>query len=570
MLKENFQYLNKILTKKEYFYLYIYFIFSILIGILETIGVGILPAFFSVLIDKNILINKFNFNENIQNIVINFFDKDNLIMFLCIGIVIFFIFKSIILFFFGFFDAKLTRDFKVSISSQLFKIYINKNYLFHSINNPIILGRNISSEVNTTVAHMKSFLIIIKESIQLILIFSLLLFANLKVTTTIFALFLLLGIIYIKFFGKKMRQKSEIAFYERGHKSKIIHQILNAIIEVKIYNRENFIIKKFIASIKKEFQSKMFLDVVNKIPKIFIEIFIVSMVCFTIVVCVRMGFNIEAIISIIALYFFAALRSYPAFNSFLQQKMALINGKISIEKLANEFEKSKLNSNSQKLKNSISNFKKSIEFQNVKFDYPNREKTLNNISFKILKNTLIGIKGETGSGKSTVIKIIMGLLYPDSGKILIDGKELNKSENNLKDKISYVPQNFYIMDDTILENIIFSEEKNKPNYKKISKATKLSQLDEVINSLPDGIDTVVGSTGKLLSGGQAQRLALARALYQEREILILDEFTNALDSNTEKLVIENILNLKKSKTVIIISHNSDILKFCDQIIEIKR
>lgn len=569
MFKENFQYLNKILRKKEYIYLNTYFIFSILIGILETIGIGILPAFFSVLIDKNILINKFDFDENIQNIIINLFEKDNLIMFLCVGIVIFFVFKSIILFLFGFFDAKLTRDLKVSISSQLFKIYINKNYLFHSTNNPIILGRNISSEVNTSVAHMKSFLIIIKESIQLILIFSLLLFANLKVTTSIFALFLLFSVIYLKFFGRKMRQKSEIAFYERGHKSKIIHQILNAIIEVKIYNREKFIIKKFIDSIKKEFQSKMFLDVVNKIPKIFVEIFIVSLVCFTIVVCVRLGFNIEAIISIIALYFFAALRSYPAFNALLQQKMALINGKVSIKKLASEFEKSRLESDTQKVKDSISSFDSSIEFQNVSFNYPNRKKTLNNINLKISKNTSIGIKGETGSGKSTIIKLIMGLLQPNSGKILIDGKELNIIENDLKDKISYVPQNFYILDDTILENIIFSEEKNKPDYKKISKITKLSLLDEMINSLPKGIDTVVGATGKLLSGGQAQRLALARALYQDREILILDEATNALDSNTEKLVIENISNLKKSKTVIIISHNSDILKFCDQIIDIE-
>ncbi len=568
MLKENFQYLNKILNKKQYVYLYIYFIFSIFIGILETIGIGILPAFFSILIDKNILINKFDFNDNVQNIIINLLDKDNLIMYLCICIVIFFIFKSIILFFFGFFDAKLARDFKVSISSQLFKIYINKNYLFHSINNPIILGRNISSEVNTTVAHMKSFLIIIKESIQLILIFSLLLFANLKVTTSIFALFLLLSIIYIKFLGKKMKQKSEIAFYERGHKSKIIHQILNAIIEVKIYNRENFIIKKFTDSIKKEFQSKMFLDIVSKIPKIFIEIFIVLLVCFTIVLCVRLGFNIETIISIIALYFFAALRAYPAFNSFLQQKMALINGRISIEKLANEFEKSKLNSDNQKVKSSISDFDSSIEFQNVSFNYPNREKTLNDINLKISKNTIIGIKGETGSGKSTIIKLMMGLLKPESGKILIDGKELSITEDSLRDKISYVPQNFYILDDTILENIVFSEEKNKPDYKKISKATQLSQLDEVINSLPNGINTIVGSTGKLLSGGQAQRLALARALYQEREILILDEALNALDSNTEKLVIKNLSNLKKAKTIIIISHNHDILKFCDQTIEI--
>tara|TARA_E500000178_G_scaffold311475_1_gene327412 strand:- start:4812 stop:6518 length:1707 start_codon:yes stop_codon:yes gene_type:complete len=568
MIKENFTYLNKILTKKEHANLYIYFIFSIVIGILETIGIGILPVFFSILVDDNILINKFDFNKDIQNFIIYLFSKENLIMFLCIGIVAFFILKSLILFFFGFFDAKLTRDLKVSISSQLFKIYINKNYSFHSVNNPVILGRNISSEVNTSVAYMKSFLIIIKESIQLILIFSLLLFANIKVTTSVFVLFLVLSILYVKFFGKKMKQKAEIAFYERGHKTKIIYQILNAIIEIKIYNRENFVIKKFVDSIKKEFQSKMFLDVVNKIPKIFMEIFIVSLVCFTIAICVKLGFNIEAIISFIALYFFAALRSYPAFNGLLQQKMALINGKVSIEKLANVFEKSKYNSDNKNFIKSLFKFEDSIEFQNVSFNYPNRTKTLNNLNLKIPKNTLVGIKGETGSGKSTIIKLIMGLLQPLSGKILLDGEELDISKNNIKDKISYVPQNFYILDDTILENITFSEEISKLDQKKIESSIKLSLLDEVVSSLPKGINTIVGATGKLLSGGQAQRLAIARALYQDREILILDEATNALDSNKEKLIIQNILNLKKTKTVIIISHNSDILKVCDQILEI--
>jgi len=181
---------------------------------------------------------------------------------------------------------------------------------------------------------------------------------------------------------------------------------------------------------------------------------------------------------------------------------------------------------------------------------------------------LVGIKGETGSGKSTIIKLIMGLLQPLSGKILLDGEELDISKNNIKDKISYVPQNFYILDDTILENITFSEEISKLDQKKIESSIKLSLLDEVVSSLPKGINTIVGATGKLLSGGQAQRLAIARALYQDREILILDEATNALDSNKEKLIIQNILNLKKTKTVIIISHNSDILKVCDQILEI--
>tara|TARA_A100001015_G_scaffold260120_1_gene304607 strand:+ start:9364 stop:11091 length:1728 start_codon:yes stop_codon:yes gene_type:complete len=568
MISENLYYINKILDKKERLYLIFYFLFSILVGILETIGIGIIPGFFSILIDKNILINKFDFNESFQDIMIIFFNSENLFLYLCFGIITFFALKSLVIFIFHFFDAKLTRDLKVSTSSKLFKIYINKDYLFHSTNNPIILGRNISSEVNITVAHIKSFLLIIKEIIQLLLIFFLLLFANLKITLVIFFLFVAFGFIYLKIFGKKLKQKSEIAFHERGFKSKIINQILNAIIEVKIYNKENFIIKKFIESIKKEFQSKMFLDVISKIPKIFIELSIVSLVCVTIFLSVKLGYNVEAIIAFVALYFFAALRAYPSINSVLLQNMALIHGKVSIEKLSKEFSKADLNFQKENLDKNF-DFKDSIEFKDVSFNYPKRQDILSNLNLKIFKNTIIGIKGETGSGKSTFIKLVMNLLEPSSGKISIDNLPLASIRNAWQKKISYIPQNFYILDDSFLENILFSEDKKQVEINKVNQILKFCHLDNLVDDLPEGLNTIVGPSGKLLSGGQAQRLAMARGLYQDRDILILDEATNALDKDTEDKILKNILDLKKSKTIIIISHNQKVLDLCDKVIEFK-
>ncbi|MDC1045829.1 ABC transporter ATP-binding protein [Candidatus Pelagibacter sp.] len=570
MFTENINYINKILDKKERFYLIAYFFFSIIVGLLETIGIGIIPGFFSVLIDKNILINKFDFGVGTQSFIINFFNSENLILYLCFGTIGFFLIKSSILFLFNFFDAKLTRDLKISISSKLFRIYINKDYLFHSTNNPIILGRNISSEVNISVAHIKSFLIIIKEVIQLILIFFLLLFANLNITLSIFGIFLILSLIYLKIFGKKLKQKSEVAFHERGFKSKIINQILNAIIEVKIYKKENFIINKFIESIKKEFQSKMFLEIISKIPKIFIETFIVSLVCTIIFFSVKIGYNVEALIAFVALYFFAALRAYPSINSVLMQNMALIQGKISINKLSKEFEKSNLDQNFDNLITEKEfDFQNLIELKNVFFKYPDRNSILKKINIKIFKNTILGIKGATGSGKSTFIKLVMNLLEPSSGVIEIDKIPMKTVKNSWQGKISYIPQNFYILDDTLLENIVFSEEEKKLDLNKIDEILKFCELDIFVKELPKGLSTIVGPSGKLLSGGQAQRLAIARALYQDRDLLIFDEATSALDEDTEKRILKNILNLKKTKTIIIISHNQNVLEQCDQIIEFK-
>ena len=522
---------------------------------------------FSVLIDQNIIINKLDFNDNLQVLVINFLNSEKYFFFLCFGIIFFFLIKSLIILLFNFFDAKLTRDLKVSISSRLFKIYINKDYIFHSMNNPIILGRNISSEVNIAVYHVKSFLLIIKETIQLVLIFFLLLFANLNITLSIFGALLILSLFYIKIFGKNLKQKSEIAYHERGVKSKIIHQILNAIIEVKIYKKEIFILKQFIKSIKKEFRSNMFLDIITKIPKIFIEFLIIALVCSVIFFSVQMGYNMQALISFVALYFFAALRAYPSINGILLQKMALTHGKISINNLYKEFTKIHLDKN--QIPQKQFDFKNNIEFKDVSFNYPDRNNILTKTNIKIIKNSVLGIKGETGSGKSTFIKLLMSLIEPNSGTIKVDNLPLKNIQNSWQEKISYVPQNFYIFDDTILENIVFSEEKTKVNLDKINKILKFCELNNLIKELPNGLETIVGPSGKRLSGGQSQRLAIARALYQGRDLMILDEATNALDEDTEKKILENILSLRKNKTIIIISHNQSVLDKCDQIIEFK-
>ena len=162
-----------------------------------------------------------------------------------------------------------------------------------------------------------------------------------------------------------------------------------------------------------------------------------------------------------------------------------------------------------------------------------RKITLDNLNFEIRKNEIVGIIGTTGSGKSTLIKIIMGLIQPDGGQIIIDNKELKNYKINGK-KIGYVPQNFYILDDTILENITFGEKKEINDFKKIEKVLKQTSLDKFINSLPNKLETIVGSNAKKISGGQAQRIALARALYRDPEILILDEATSSLCKNRNK------------------------------------
>ena len=364
--------------------------------------------------------------------------------------------------------------------------------------------------------------------------------------------------------------KIKLSYFERGEKSKIINQILNAIIEVKLYKKENYFLKKFTSSIGREFHSTMFLDIINKLPKLVIEILIVFLVCSTVIFTYKMQIKIEAVISIIALYFFAALRIYPSINNILLQRLALISGEISINNVSKDFSENLKFLSDNKDVNKIQriNFQKSIRLKNISFRYPERNKILNDINLEIQKNEVVGIIGSTGGGKSTIIKIIMGLLEPSDGNIIIDEKNLNSIRDSWQKNISYIPQNFYILDDSIIENIVFSEDKEKINFDRINRILKITSLDKFINELPEKLNTIVGPNAKKISGGQAQRIAIARALYQDTNIMIFDEATNSLDADTEREIIDNVYNLKSEKTIIIVSHNEKILDKCDKIFKL--
>ena len=223
------------------------------------------------------------------------------------------------------------------------------------------------------------------------------------------------------------------------------------------------------------------------------------------------------------------------------------------------------NKSTRKLK-----FNNKITLNNISFRYQESSKNvIDNISLTIKKGERLGIIGATGSGKSTLVDILMALLTPTEGNISIDGKTLTK--NNFKSwqkNIAHVPQSIFLSDESIAENIAFGVDKEKINFVKLNKAITAAQLDEVIHDLPYGFDTVVGERGVRLSGGQRQRIGIARALYKGTNIIIFDEATSSLDSMTESKVISEIEKMSSDLTIIMIAHRVTTLKKCKKIIEI--
>ena len=211
-----------------------------------------------------------------------------------------------------------------------------------------------------------------------------------------------------------------------------------------------------------------------------------------------------------------------------------------------------------------------MKFRDVDFSYQNTGIViLKNINFELKKNDCIGIMGRSGEGKTTFVDIMLGLLKPQNGEILINGKLIDDYSSNFTGNIAYVPQEPIILDDEIVTNITLETDKKNVNYEKLKYSITKANLDEVIDKLPNKLETKVGDNGVRLSGGQNKRLALSRAFYHGKEIIMIDEATSALDFKTESLIAEEIRAVKGKTTIVIISHSKNILKYCDKIYSIQ-
>jgi len=247
--------------------------------------------------------------------------------------------------------------------------------------------------------------------------------------------------------------------------------------------------------------------------------------------------------------------SEPTFNSIL----------IDLNQETKKNLESSLQTGGNKIK-----FEKEIEFKNVFFTYPKSTKPiLKNINFSIKKHEFLGIVGETGSGKSTFVDLLIGLLSPTKGTITVDGKNINGNLKGWKEKLGYVPQNFYLLDESIKNNVAFGYKENELNIEKVKSSIDKSQLTKFVKNLKDGLLSNVGERGVNISGGEKQRLGIARALYNDPDILVFDEATSSLDLETEKRILETLIEIKKNKTIIFVTHRTSSLSYCDKVFKIQ-
>ena len=562
------QKLKILFEKKQNIKILILLIAGMFATFFELVSIGSIPAFVMIIVDIERFMSVLS-----SYVSLDFFSgmSNRSITIIAASILAaIFLIKNIYLFLIIYFQGKILKDLKLSTSVRLFKYYINMPYIDHLSINPAILIRTIESDISLAFTYIRNYITLIRESVILLSLFILLLVADPLISS--FAL-LFLGfpiMIFYLFYRKKLKFQGAYLQELMGKKIKTINQSLGIIKETKLLKRENFFFNSFFDINDKAEKINFFSYLMTSTPRLFLEVIALSAVVIVCALLVFIGRSPDAILPIVSLFAISTVRLIPGINTITASLTTIRLRKPSFDLIVEEIKK--LNS-SIEIKNfkNIEN-KNKIEFNNdillkdLSFNYKAENKSaINNITMSIKKGTRVGIIGRSGSGKSTLVDIILGLLEPEKGEILVDGINIKVNERSWQSYIGYIPQDIYLLDDTIKNNITFGIDKNDINKKLLYESIKIAQLEKFVESSKNKLDTVVGNRGIKISGGEKQRIGIARALYNNPEILIFDEATSALDIDNENKILDEVYDRIGNKTLIVISHRNNTVKYCDLI-----
>ncbi len=560
---EDYFFLISILKKRKFFFGIIFLI--VVCTILESLSILLLAPLASLLSESSS-----------ENIIISYIEKifffnglDIFTNFLYLFLLIFLI-KSIFLTFLSFYQTKFAADMQRDLSNKILLNFSSRPLTFHNRNNSSNLLRAAINDTNLlTNSGILNFITLISEMFIFLGIILVLFYYNPLVS--FFVGILILSAAFIMIFSSKniLLKVGALRVLNDGKRIQATQEILGGIRTIKLTQNLDIFLNKFKDPnyiFAKSGRIQAFLQL---LPRIWFELILVSTLVLIALFVISNGGESSQIIPIFALYAGAGFRVLPSISRIVASNQSVRFTTQVTEDISTIF-KTDIASSKKLFKNENLFFNKKIEFKNVSYSYPNsKNNVLEEISFSFSKGNFIGISGSSGSGKTTFLDLLAGLIEPSQGKIFSDTTEIDKNFIEWQSKIAYVEQSTFLIDASLAENIAFGIARKKIDFDKIYQICSKIGLKDFVDNLPNGLNHFVGERGVSLSGGQLQRIGIARALYKDSEILILDEITSSLDKKNENSILKLINQLKGSKTIFLISHNiSEVSKF-DYIIEFK-
>ena len=548
--------------------IYLIFVLYLIGTLMEMINIGLIIPFLNLMFNES-PINIFPFNFEFFKFE-NHFLNLNIKYLLIILIILLFIIKSIILVIVARLQSLFFAEMRTRISTYFFNLYLSKSYLFfleEKSSSKII--RNITMLSSSYSGFLERFLLLANDFFIFLGVIIVLFIYNPAISSTVFICLISFSFLFSNFTKKYFFNLGKNLLSLSSDIIKDIQESLDNILQIKLLKKTSYFQKRFNYKVRDNSYKVAQLTFLQSLPKIFIEMISILLLFTIIFFLIYFDKPQQEILSLLTLFAIAIMRIIPVSNKLISFLNSFSSFVPSLELLSNEI---KLSINTQNENESSQSEIKNlplvnlIEVENLSFRYDEREKIIfKNINFNFKKNNIYGLAGETGSGKTTLLNIISGLIKPEKGSIKYDGFDVNKVNKN----ISYVSQNTYLLNTSIKMNICFGCEPDEINENKLNNCIKLSKLDKMIKNLPKGLETNISELGSNFSGGQIQRLSIARALYSNSNFIIFDEPTSSLDENISNEILKMISSLRENKIILIISHTKKDLKICDVIFKIE-
>nr|WP_294861463.1 ABC transporter ATP-binding protein [uncultured Fluviicola sp.] len=485
-----------------------------------------------------------------------------------LALLLFFILKNMVLYFVYKKQTKVQFKLATQIVNERFESYLLNEQGILNEKNIAVLLRNVTQIPYEFVSFIFiPYLNLISEILFLLLVGCVILLYNPLLAATIILFALPFLFFYNRYYKNKLNTISKIRDEKGSEQYKIAFQSMESSLEIKIFQKERFFVPQF-EKVTEEFEKSMIdSNVLNLFSPKLIETVAVGSIFVLILIGVLLGKNISELGEFLIVFSIGALRIIPSLNKITLSMNYMKGSSHVFDHLKNLHLSKEQSTDFEQEKSKILTFNDSIDLQNISYRY-SKNTILNELNFKIKKNEKIGIIGGSGAGKSTFLSLVLLLLKPESGEYLIDGKAIDKTDRaNLYPLISYVPQTTKLIYGTVAENIAFGISADQIDYQKIKRLIRLIKLELFIESLPNGIDSLLGENNQSISGGQKQRIGIARALYFERPILILDESTSALDYQTENEIIDCLIS-EPDLTILFVTHRVKALSKFDKTYEL--
>ena len=475
------------------------------------------------------------------------------------------IFKNDLTFKFIYFGHK-------ELSCKVMNCYLGQEYSFHVKNNSADLIRNVYNDTNMFYVAVLNVVQLISELCTIMAIGIYLFVKDGMLTLGIGLIVGSFTFFFMRFYKNRLKYMGEN--YRRLYAGlvKCMQESFGGIKEIKIANREMYFGKQFDSINYDLAKNQKDNALLNSIPKPVMEAACIGSLMVIIIIRALTGEISPEFTATLGVFAMGAMRLLPSFNKISSYISTLLYSRAFVDSVHTEQQRMAELEKKQGTGNTVKDitFEDAIYVKNLTFGYDDApDNVINDANISIKKNSSVAFIGPTGAGKTTMVDLILGVLHPKKGQVFVDSFDIESCMDAWHKKAGYIPQNIYLMDESLRKNIAFGIPNDQIDEEKIWKCIKMAQLENVVKDMDEGLDTIIGEMGVRLSGGQRQRIGIARALYRDPEVLVLDEATSALDNETEKAVMEAIDNLHGKMTLIIIAHRLTTIKNCDVVYEVK-